>query len=145
MEIVSVKLDEIREAEPEPGPKPQEHRLYTLADADERAWTIEQVEDDFYEVRGTSIERLARMTNFDQPDAVNRFQRVLVASGISPELERLGVEAGDTVKIAGWELTWGEEYELEQPAPPRRTARARRYGDSSDELEDESPEQGDTE
>jgi GTP-binding protein len=141
LEASMTKLDEIRREAPEPGPKPQEHRLYSLADADERAWTVTQPEEGQFLVRGISIERLTRMTNFDQPDAATRFQRVLVASGISAELERLGIEAGDTVAIADFELTWGEDYELEEPKAPRRTARMRRYGPDLDEFEDDVVEE----
>jgi GTP-binding protein len=134
LEFLSAELEEMRQQEPEAGPKPQEHRIYTLEAGNERAWTIDQVDDGFFEVRGVSIERLTRMTNFDQPDAVIRFQRVLIASGIQSELEKLGIEPGDVVKIAHWELTWGEEHELEEPKAPRRTARARRYGLGEDDF-----------
>jgi GTP-binding protein len=141
LEAVSAKLEEIRQETPPPGPKPQEQRLYSLAEADERAWTVEQLADGHFRVSGIAIDRLTRMTNFDQPDAITRFQRVLVASGISQELERLGVTAGDVVTIAGFDLTWGEEHELEEPGPVRRTARLRRYGtDAGDEFEDENQE-----
>ncbi len=76
---------------------------------------------------GIAIERLTKMTNFDLMDAVERYQRVLERSGISDELEKQGVEPGDLVTIAGHELSWGEEFELEE-LPDRRTARERRYG-----------------
>jgi GTP-binding protein len=79
-------------------------------------------------VTGAAIERLTKMTNWDLPDAVDRFQRVLEASGISAELERQGIEAGDTVHIAGQELTWGELEALELPEKRRRTAAERRAG-----------------
>jgi GTP-binding protein len=65
-------------------------------------------------VTGIGIERLTRMTNFELEDAVTRFQNVLQRSGIEAELERLGVEDGDTVTIAGYDLIWGEQ-ELEEP------------------------------
>ncbi|CAN5734893.1 GTPase ObgE [soil metagenome] len=140
LEAAAARLEEIRQEAPAAGPKPQEHRLYTLADADERAWVITEVADDQFLVKGVSIERLTRMTNFDQPDAVTRFQRVLVASGISAELQRMGIQAGGTVTVADSELTWGEEHELEEPKRPRRSAVMRRYGpDADDDDEEESP------
>jgi hypothetical protein len=74
-------------------------------------------------------------------DSVERYQRVLDRSGISDELEKQGVEPGDTVIIAGHELTWGEEFELPE-LPNRRTAKERRYGPESarDDLEGERVE-----
>jgi hypothetical protein len=54
------------------------------------------------------------MTNFDLVDSVRRFQRVLESSGITPELERLGVRSGDIVSIGDYELTWGEHDDFAQ-------------------------------
>ena len=121
--------------------KPQERRVYTLDEAGERAFTVTNTGEGTFLVTGVAIERLTRMTNFDQLDSVDRYQRVLDRSGISDELERQGVEEGDTVTIAGKELSWGEEFEYSDYAE-RRTARERRYGPESatDELEGEHVE-----
>ncbi len=118
--------------------KPQERRRYTLSEADERAFTINRTGETAFAVVGVAIERLTRMTNFDQMDSVERYQRVLERSGISDALEKQGVEPGDTVSIGGHELTWGEEFELPE-LPNRRTAKERRYGPESapDELKGE--------
>ena len=114
--------------------KPQERRIYTLDEAGERAFAITRTSEDQFLVTGVAIERLTRMTNFDQLDSVDRYQRVLDRSGISDELERQGVEPGDTVTIADKELTWGEEFELPDLGN-RRTAKERRYGPQSGEDE----------
>lgn len=118
--------------------KPQERRIYTLDEAGERAFTITRTAEDTFLVRGVAIERLTRMTNFDQLDAVDRYQRVLDRSGIAGELERMGVEPGDIVTIADRDLIWGEEFEI-PGGPPRRSAKERRYGPQTgeDELDDE--------
>lgn len=55
----------------------------------------------------------------------------------------MGIEAGDSVTIAGTEMTWGEEFEVSERAE-RRTAKERRYGSDFDDdsgdnaLDDES-------
>ena len=49
------------------------------------------------------------MTNFDQFEGGQRFQRMLVRNGIASELERLGIQDGDTVYIAEHELLWGDQ------------------------------------
>jgi GTP-binding protein len=108
MEAIAAQLREIGDV---PVQKPQDsprHRLYTLDNVDERAWEVEREGANTYRVTGIGIERFTRMTNFDLVDSVRRFQRVLESSGISEELERLGVRPGDTVYIGDYELTWGE-------------------------------------
>ncbi len=140
LEATEVTLREAREnAVPEQ--KPQERRRYTLSEADERAFRIERTGEDSFVVEGIAIERLTKMTNFDQMDSAERYQRVLDRSGISDALEKEGVEPGDIVTIAGHDLTWGEEFELPE-LPDRRTARERRYGPASarDDLEGEEVE-----
>jgi GTP-binding protein len=98
----------LREQEDEPAPqKPQQRRVYTLEGVDERLWTAKRTGEHTFLVTGIGIERLTRMTNFDLEDAITRFQNVLTASGIEAELETLGIEEGDVVTIAGYELIWG--------------------------------------
>jgi len=84
-------------------------RVYTIGNVDERSWNVERTGDDSFLVTGVGIERFTRMTNFDLWEATERFQRVLDRSGISAELNRQGVQAGDTVTIATHELVWGEQ------------------------------------
>jgi GTP-binding protein len=137
LEAAEMTLRESRENAVETQ-KPQERRIYTLDEAGERAFSVTRTGEDTFLVTGVAIERLTRMTNFDQLDSVDRYQRVLDRSGISNELERQGVEPGDTVTIADKELTWGEEFELPDRGN-RRTAKERRYGPDAgeDELEQE--------
>jgi GTP-binding protein len=84
-------------------------RVYTIGNVDERAWDVVRVAEDTFQVTGVGIERFTLMTNFDQWEAAERFQRVLDRSGITAELNRQGVQTGDTVQIATHELVWGEQ------------------------------------
>jgi GTP-binding protein len=111
-ELMQAVAERLREIGERPVAKPQHaagRRLYTLDNVDERAWEIDHLSAHQFVVRGIGIERFTRMTNFALEDSVRRFQRVLEASGISAELERLGVQTGDTVLIGDHELTWGEQ------------------------------------
>lgn len=81
---------------------------WPLPPVDEDAFSIVP-EGDGWRVRGVKIERLVRMTNFAQPDAVDRLQRVLDASGISQALLDAGLAEGDTVYIADHELQWDSQ------------------------------------
>ena len=46
------------------------------------------------------------MTNFTNDEAVARLQRVLDRTGISKQLERIGVRDGDDVTIGNHTLAW---------------------------------------
>ena len=59
-----------------------------------------------YRVRGEEIERLAAMTDWSREESLERFERILVARGISEQLEEAGVGLGDTVFIGDIELEW---------------------------------------
>jgi GTPase len=84
-------------------------RVYTIGNVDQRAWDVTRTGEDSFEVTGIGIERFTRMTNFDQWEATDRFQRVLDRSGISAELTRQGIQPGDTVSIANHDLVWGDQ------------------------------------
>ena len=114
MNDVAEALREIALREAERQGKAEEtpkRRVYTLGDVDERAWEVERVSRHNFRVSGVGIERFTRMTNFDVEDSVDRFQRVLEGSGIQAELERQGIQEGDTVHIAGMEMPWGDQDE----------------------------------
>ena len=103
----------------------QEIRTYSLADLDERAYSVRRIGDDRFEVTGALIERTTRMTNFDLLEGSDRFQKILETSGITRDLNRQGIQHGDIVLIAGRELIWGIQEELEPVGSRRRTARER--------------------
>lgn len=88
---------------PREEPAVEEVKVFRLEE--EEPFSIIQ-EEDGWRVRGTKIERVVAMTNWDYDEAVLRFQRTLEAMGISAALEEAGVEAGDTVRIGDVELEW---------------------------------------
>lgn len=50
-------------------------------------------------VTGEQVEKLFKMTRFEEDEAVLRFSRKLKGMGLDDELERLGAKAGDEVQI----------------------------------------------
>ncbi|HUS17711.1 MAG TPA: GTPase ObgE, partial [Chloroflexia bacterium] len=72
-------------------------------------FTVTKVEDGFYRVFGTRIERLVNMTRMENPESLDRLQNVLDKSGVSRALEAAGVEPGDTVVIGRAELQWSDD------------------------------------
>lgn len=69
-------------------------------------YTIARQPDGAWRVRGATIERIVRRTNWDYDEAVDRFQRVLERLGLRQALEEAGVQEGDTVVIGDVELEW---------------------------------------
>jgi GTP-binding protein len=83
-------------------------RRYTLDDEiDEHHYEVERISRHHFAVHGVRIERLAKMTDFSNEEAADRFQRVLDSSGISTRLAAAGVEDGDIVHLGGYDLVWG--------------------------------------
>ncbi len=107
MREIRKREEEQRRAEAE---KPK-RRVYTIGNVDERAWEVERVSRRRFRVVGVGIERFASMTNFDQWESVERFQRVLERAGVFDELIKQGIEDGMTVEIGTFEMKWGEDEE----------------------------------
>ncbi|MGQ9684411.1 MAG: GTPase ObgE [Anaerolineae bacterium] len=72
----------------------------------EEEYQVRRQADGSYRVSGERIERIAAMTPWGNEEAVDRFQRILRASGIWQALEEAGVQEGDTVHIGTVELEW---------------------------------------
>jgi GTP-binding protein len=119
MNATAAVLRDLAENAPKEERKPQQRRIYTLEGFDERLWDATKIGQGKFLVTGIGVERMTRMTNFDLEDSITRFQQMLGSSGIEAELEKLGVQDGDIVTIAGYDLTWGDQdlegFELEEP------------------------------
>lgn len=59
-----------------------------------------------WRVEGEKVERIAAMTDWNNDEAVARFQRQLRALGVLEALETAGIHEGDTVIIGDVELEW---------------------------------------
>lgn len=68
-------------------------------------YTVER-EDDLFVVEGPRIERMLGYTNLDSEKGFEFFQKFLKDNGILDELESLGIEEGDTVKMYGWQFEY---------------------------------------
>lgn len=68
-----------------------------------RPFTIEQ-ENRLFMVHSAELEKLVTMTNFEQYDAVKRFQRILKARGVDDALRKKGAKQGDLIRIGDMEF-----------------------------------------
>ncbi|MDU9417877.1 GTPase ObgE [Staphylococcus lloydii] len=71
-------------------------------------FTISRDDDGAYVVRGKSIERMFKMTDFNSDPAVRRFARQMRSMGIDDALRDRGCENGDIVRILGGEFEFVE-------------------------------------
>ena len=67
----------------------------------ERPFTITKQED-VWVLEGAELEKLFKMTRFDEDEAVRRFARKLKGMGVDEELECLGAKPGDEVQICDY-------------------------------------------
>ncbi len=118
------------QAIPKPPPVDQQRRrVYTLASQREDYWEAERLSRHHFVLRGPQIERLTRMTDFANEEAVDRYQALLRKWGITRKLEELGIQPGDVVHVADLELVWDEaalEAEREAARPRRRRTKRER-------------------
>ncbi|MFV9510891.1 GTPase ObgE [Tepidibacillus sp. LV47] len=73
----------------------------------EEEFTVHK-ENEIYVVKGEKIEKLFKMTDFNQYDSVQRFARILRKMGVDDALRKIGAKDGDTVRIAGYEFEFIE-------------------------------------
>ena len=68
-------------------------------------YTVEK-EDDMYIVEGPKIEKMLGYTNLDSEKGFAFFQKFLKDSGILADLERAGIQEGDTVRMYGLQFDY---------------------------------------
>ena len=80
-------------------PEEDEEELARQDKIDPDSFEIVAGNDTDYEVRGKNIERLVAMTNFDNEEALYRFQLIWKRLGIDEALKEHGCQEGETVRI----------------------------------------------
>ena len=90
------KLDEIAESNLYENNDLESHMVFKFKE--EKPYTITK-DGDLWVLEGKELEKLFKMTRFNEDDAVIRFARILKGMGVEDELERLGAKRGDEVQI----------------------------------------------
>ncbi|MGE5329373.1 MAG: GTPase ObgE [Deltaproteobacteria bacterium] len=73
----------------------EEELVYEVKDD---GWNIRR-EGEIFVIEGEVMKRVLRKVNFDDTESLQYFQRAMNKLGISKELEKMGIEEGDTVQI----------------------------------------------
>lgn len=81
----------------------ESHVLYKFKK--EKPFTIIK-ENNTYIIKGAIVEKLFQMTNFNTEESFFRFSSKLRKMGIDDELEKMGIEEGDIVKILDYEFEY---------------------------------------
>ena len=72
------------------------HVLYKYEE--EKPFTIEKINNEFI-VKGKKVEKMFKMANFQSSEGIERFLHTLKKMGVEEELEKMGIEEGNIVKI----------------------------------------------
>ena len=69
-------------------------------------YTVEKAENGVYVVEGPRIEKMLGYTNLESEKGFDFFQKFLKNTGILADLEKAGIEEGDTVRMYGLEFDY---------------------------------------
>lgn len=98
-------LADLVERLPEPEPlKPEKVRRYTY----EPPFVVERAGEGKFEVKGRVVERLVKMTDLSNDEAVMYLHEVLEKLGVYKALREAGAKEGDLVRIGEFEFTYLE-------------------------------------
>lgn len=78
--------------------RPEEEEIIIHASPTEDKLSVRK-EDAIFLVRGRAIERIVAQTDFENEEALKRFQLYCRRRGLEKELKKHGIEEGDTVRI----------------------------------------------
>ncbi|QNM05791.1 GTPase ObgE [Qiania dongpingensis] len=69
-------------------------------------YTVEKLKEGYYSIEGPKIEKMLGYTNIDSEKGFEFFQNFLKKTGILEDLEKAGIQEGDTVKMYGLEFDY---------------------------------------
>ena len=81
----------------------EDKKVYKLEEKDD--YTIRKDEGKFV-IEGEPVERIMRRVNIADNESLYYFQKNLDELGVNQRLKEMGIQEGDIVKIADYELEW---------------------------------------
>lgn len=104
---IANKLDEIPAEPLIEEVEEEERKVYKFESKKEKEFTVRK-ENEIYVIESEKIEKLFKMTDFNQYESVQRFGRILRKMGVDNELRKIGAKNGDSVRIADYEFEFVE-------------------------------------
>ena len=86
--------------------KEYEIKLPDLSDEPYTVYYDDTGDEPMFVVEGPRIEKMLGYTNLESEKGFDFFQRFLKENGILKELEDLGIQEGDTVRLYGWQFEY---------------------------------------
>lgn len=77
-----------------------------LEDVPARGFRIERKRNGIIEVYDKNLKRIISMTNFSQPESIERLKKIFKKIGLDKALKKLNVREGETIRIEGTEFEW---------------------------------------
>lgn len=105
MEAVAAELDKLPPVlryEPEPLTQSELDQI----EQEKHTYKVEKLDDGIFEVTGEFLLPILNSVNMEDYESIQYLQRVLRSSGIIDELEKQGVQEGDTVSIYDFEFDY---------------------------------------
>lgn len=106
LNYIYVKLDEVHDIT-------VSHVVEDDPDAfnnDDSDYEIIKLNKNTYTINGGKLKRLASVTDIKNTGQIKRYTNILDSMGIFDALRGLGIQNGDTIVVAGIELTYDEDY-----------------------------------
>ncbi|MBR3036193.1 MAG: GTPase ObgE [Lachnospiraceae bacterium] len=104
-ELLSYVMDRLKEMPREVTVYEPEFE-YEIDSSANLPYTVEKNEEGMYVVEGPRVEKMLGYTNLDSEKGFQFFQKFLRDSGILKELEAMGIQDGDTVKMYGHQFDY---------------------------------------
>ena len=82
----------------------ESHVLYKFKQ--EKPFTIIKENEHTFVIKGEQIEKIFKMINFNTDEAIARFAKKLRDRGVDEELEKMGVQEGDIIKVLDYEFEY---------------------------------------
>lgn len=105
-ELLYYVKEQLNEIGDEPIIFEKEYFVEDLIVADEPFTVEKDEEENIFVVEGSRIEKMLGYTNLDSEKGFEFFQRFLKESGILEQLEELGIQDGDTVRMYGLQFDY---------------------------------------
>ena len=115
--------------------KPKQEKTITLKV--EPFFTVQKLDENRFQISGKKAEDFISMTNFSQPQAVQRLWGIFKKVGLEKELLKQGIQDGDIIVACGKEFEWsGADFSGEEVSNlPERLGGYKRRETKQERLE----------